>query len=101
MHLKDNFVTKISELIYYGYWFSPELDLLRKTIEETQVHVTGTVRLKLYKGNCTVVGRKSEKSLYRGDFATFGEDVVYNQRDAEGFIRLNALRLRIRRLLGR
>ncbi len=101
MHLKDSLVTKISELVYYGYWFSPEMEVLRKTIEETQVGVTGTVRLKLYKGNCTVVGRKSEKSLYSGDFATFGEDAVYNQRDAEGFIRLNALRLRIRRLLGR
>jgi len=101
MHLKDGFVTKISELIYYGYWFSPEMDVLKKTIEETQVDVTGTVRLKLYRGNCSVVGRKSEKSLYSGDFATFEEDLVYNQRDAEGFIRLNALRLRIRRLLGR
>jgi len=101
MHLKDSLVTKISELIYYGYWFSPEMDVLRKTIEETQLDVTGTVRLKLYKGNCTVVGRKSERSLYSGDFATFEEDVVYNQRDAEGFIRLNALRLRIRRLLRR
>lgn len=101
MHLKDSLVTKISELIYYGYWFSPEMNVLRKTIEETQVDVKGTVRLKLYKGNCAVVGRKSEKSLYSGDFATFEEDVVYNQRDAEGFIRLNALRLRIRRLLGR
>ena len=101
MHLKDSLVTKISELIYYGYWFSPEMDLLRKTIEEAQVDVTGTVRLKLYKGNCAVVGRKSERSLYSGDFATFGKDEVYNQRDAEGFIRVNALRLRIRRLLDR
>ncbi|NIQ38377.1 MAG: argininosuccinate synthase [Proteobacteria bacterium] len=101
MHLKDSLVTRISELIYYGYWFSPEMEVLRKTIEETQGDVTGTVRVKLYKGNCTVVGRKSERSLYSGDFATFGEDAVYDQRDAEGFIRLNALRLRIRRLLGR
>lgn len=101
MHLKDSLVNKISELIYYGYWFSPEMAVLKKTIDETQTDVTGTVRLKLYKGNCTVVGRKSEKSLYSGDFATFEEDAVYNQRDAEGFIRLNALRLRIRKLLGR
>jgi argininosuccinate synthase len=101
MHLKDSLITKISELIYYGYWFSPEMNVLRKTIEETQVDVTGTVRLKLYKGNCTVVGRKSERSLYSDDFATFGEDMVYNQRDAEGFIRLNALRLKIRKLRGR
>jgi argininosuccinate synthase len=100
MHLRDSLVTKISELIYYGFWFSPEMDVLRSMIEETQRDVTGTVRLKLYKGNCTVVGRKSERSLYRGDFATFEEDTVYDQGDAAGFIRLNALRLRIRKLLG-
>jgi argininosuccinate synthase len=75
--------------------------LMRTLVDETQTDVTGTVRLKLYKGNCMVVGRKSEKSLYHAGFATFEEDDVYRQRDAEGFIRLNALRLRIRRLLGR
>jgi len=101
MHLKESLVTKISELIYYGFWFSPEMDVLRSMIEETQRDVTGTVRLKLYKGNCTVVGRKSERSLYRGDFATFEEDTVYDQKDAEGFIRLNGLRLKIANLLGR
>jgi len=99
MHLRDDLIPKISELIYYGYWFSPEMEVLRKTLDETQKDVTGTVRLKLYKGNCTVVGRKSEKSLYHGAFATFEKDAVYNQKDAEGFIRLNALRLRIRRMM--
>jgi argininosuccinate synthase len=101
MHLRDSLIPKISELIYYGYWFSPEMEVMTKTIDETQRDVTGTVRLKLYKGNCIVVGRKSEKSLYSGEFATFDEDAVYEQKDAGGFIRLNALRLRIRRMMGR
>ena len=99
MHCRDSLIPKISELIYYGYWFSPEMEVLKKTIDETQKDVTGTVRLKLYKGNCIVIGRKSEKSLYHGAFATFEKDTVYNQKDAEGFIRLNALRLRIRRMM--
>jgi len=99
MHFRDSLIPKISELIYYGYWFSPEMEVLKKAIDEMQKEVTGTVRLKLYKGNCTVVGRKSEKSLYHGAFATFEKDTVYNQKDAEGFIRLNALRLRIRRMM--
>ncbi len=99
MHFRDSLIPKISELIYYGYWFSPEMEVLKKAVDETQKHVTGTVRLKLYKGNCTVLGRKSEKSLYHGAFATFEKDVVYNQKDAEGFIKLNALRLRIRRMM--
>ncbi|HSB03648.1 MAG TPA: argininosuccinate synthase [Thermodesulfobacteriota bacterium] len=99
MHLRDSLVPKIAELIYYGYWFSPEMEVLKKTIDETQKDVTGTVRLKLYKGNVTVLGRKSEKSLYHDAFATFEKDTVYNQKDAEGFIRLNALRLRIRRMM--
>ena len=101
MHLRDSLVPKISELIYYGYWFSPEMEVMGKTIDETQRDVTGTARLKLYKGNCIVTGRKSEKSLYSGQFATFDEDSVYEQKDAEGFIRLNALRLRIRKMTGR
>lgn len=101
MHLRDSLIPKIAELIYYGYWYSPEMDLMRTVVNETQYNVTGTVRLKLYKGNCVVVGRKSDKSLYHTGFATFEEDEVYQQKDAEGFIRLNALRLRIRRLLGR
>jgi argininosuccinate synthase len=75
------------------------MDVLKKTIDETQRDVTGTVRLKLYKGNCMVCGRKSERSLYHDAFATFEKDIVYNQQDAEGFIRLNALRLRIRKML--
>ncbi|MGB9628062.1 MAG: argininosuccinate synthase [Thermodesulfobacteriota bacterium] len=99
MHFRDGLIPKISELIYYGYWFSPEMEVLKKMIDEMQKDVTGTVRLKLYKGNCTVVGRKSEKSLYHGAFATFEKDMVYNQKDAEGFIKLNALRLRIRRMM--
>jgi len=99
MHLRDSLVPKLAELIYYGYWFSPEMEVLKKAIDETQKDVTGTVRLKLYKGNSTVLGRKSEKSLYNDAFATFEKDTVYNQKDAEGFIRLNALRLRIRRMM--
>jgi argininosuccinate synthase len=101
MHLRDTLIPKIAELVYYGYWYAPEMELMRKLVDETQHDITGIVRLKLYKGNCTVVGRKSEKSLYHSDFATFEQDEVYRQQDAEGFIRLNALRLRIRRLLGR
>ncbi len=99
MHFSDSLVPKISELIYYGYWFSPEMEILKKTIDEMQKEVNGTVRLKLYKGNCTVIGRQSEKSLYHDAFATFEKDTVYNQKDAEGFIRLNALRLRIRKMM--
>jgi argininosuccinate synthase len=101
MHLRDALIPKIAELIYYGYWYAPEMELMRRLVDETQHDVTGIVRLKLYKGNCMIVGRKSEKSLYHGGFATFEKDEVYQQQDAEGFIRLNALRLRIRRLLGR
>jgi argininosuccinate synthase len=101
MRLRDSLIPKIAELIYYGYWYAPEMELIRKIVDETQHDVTGTVRLKLYKGNCMVVGRKSDTSLYHGGFATFEEDEVYRQQDAEGFIRLNALRLRIRSLLGR
>ncbi len=101
MHLRDSLIPKISELMYNGYWFSPEMEVMKKTVDETQKDVTGTVRLKLYKGNCMVVGRKSEKSLYSGEFATFDEDTVYDQRDAGGFIRLNALRLKIRKMMGR
>jgi len=99
MHFRDSLIPKISELIYYGYWFSPEMEVIKKMIDETQKDVTGTARLKLYKGNCTLLGRKSEKSLYHDAFATFEKDTVYNQQDAEGFIRLNALRLRIRRMM--
>lgn len=98
MHLRDSLIPKYSELVYYGYWFSPEREAMQRFIDETQKGVTGTVRLKLYKGNCIVVGRKSPMSLYRPEYATFEADEVYNQRDAEGFIRLNALRLKMRKI---
>jgi argininosuccinate synthase len=94
MHLRDSLGVKLAESIYYGFWFSPEFELLRKTVDETQVHVTGDVRLKLYRGNATVVGRRAPRSLYSERLATFEAEDVYNQRDAEGFIKLNALRLR-------
>jgi argininosuccinate synthase len=98
MHLRDSLIPRFAELVYYGYWYAPEMEVLRKAIDETQQDVTGTARLKLYKGNCTVIGRKSPISLYDPQFATFEADRVYRQKDAEGFIRLNALRLRIRAL---
>ncbi|HEX5038119.1 MAG TPA: argininosuccinate synthase [bacterium] len=98
MHLRDSLMPRYAELVYYGYWFAPEREALQKLIDEAQVHVTGTVRLKLYKGNCIVVGRKSPKSLFHKDYATFEQDTVYNQKDAEGFIKLNALRLKLRRI---
>jgi argininosuccinate synthase len=96
LHLRDSLIARYAELIYYGYWYAPERELLQKTMDEAQQDVTGTVRVKLYKGSCTVAGRKSERSLYRLDLATFEEDEAYRQKDAEGFIRLNALRLAIR-----
>lgn len=99
MHIRDGMVPRYAEMIYYGYWFSPERKMLQAMMDETQKTVNGIVRLKLYKGNCTVVGRKSELSLYHPDFATFEDDVVYNQKDSEGFIRLSGLRLKIARLL--
>ena len=95
MHLRDSLGVKFAECVYYGFWFAPEFKLLRKTIDETQQTVTGEVRLKLYRGNVIVVGRRSPNSLYDEDIATFEADTVYNQRDAEGFIKLNALRLRL------
>ncbi|QCI28118.1 argininosuccinate synthase [Caminibacter pacificus] len=91
-HLKDEIMPKYAELIYNGFWFAPEREALQKLIDNTQKNVEGTVRLKLYKGNVQVVGRKSPKSLFSPEFATFEEDSVYNQKDAEGFIKLNALR---------
>jgi argininosuccinate synthase len=101
MHIRDGLVPRYVEMIYYGYWFSPEREMLQSLIDETQKNVDGTVRLKLYKGNCTVVGRKSDRSLYDPDFATFESEDVYNQKDAEGFIRLSALRLKIAELMRR
>ncbi len=99
MHLRDSLISRYSEMVYYGYWFSPEREVLQKMIDESQRGVSGSARLKLFKGNCVVTGRKSAASLYSPDFATFEEDQVYDQKDAGGFIRLNALRLRIRALL--
>lgn len=96
MHLRDSLGVKFAKNIYYGFWFAPEFELLRNMVNETQVNVTGDVRLKLYRGNTTVVGRRSPNSLYDEKIATFEADTVYNQRDAEGFIKLNALRLRLR-----
>ena len=97
-HIKDSLNTRIAEMIYYGFWYTPEFEAIRALIDETQKNVTGTARLKLYKGNCMVVGRRSPFSLYSEAFATFERDTVYNQRDAEGFIKLNALRLRMRQM---
>jgi argininosuccinate synthase len=94
-HLKDELMPRYAELIYNGYWFAPEREMLQAAIDQSQQHVTGTVRLKLFKGSVTVVGRKSPVSLYSEDYATFEADTVYDQKDAEGFIKLNALRLRI------
>jgi len=94
-HLKDELMPKYAELIYYGFWFSPEREMLQAAIDKSQEFVTGSVRLKLYKGNVGVVGRASKYSLYDQDLVTFEDGkVAYDQRDAAGFIRLNALRLR-------
>ncbi|MCX8022594.1 MAG: argininosuccinate synthase [Syntrophorhabdaceae bacterium] len=101
MHLRDSLIPKVSELIYYGFWYSPEMNAIKAFTDEVQRGVSGTVRVKLYKGNCIIVGRKSERSLYMKDFATFDEDSVYRQEDAGGFIKLNALRLRIRAMMNR
>ena len=95
LRIRDSLVPTYAQLIYNGFWFSPEMQLLQRTMDDAQTTVNGTVRLKLYKGNCIPVGRKSDNSLYSESFATFEEDEVYNQADATGFIRLNALRLRI------
>ncbi len=95
MHLKDELMPKYAELIYNGFWFSPEREMLQALIDKSQEHVTGTVRLKLYKGGVHLVGRKSPESLYSMEHVTFEEDQVYDQRDAAGFIKLNALRLRL------
>ena len=98
VHLRDSLIPRYAEMIYYGYWFAPEREMLQAAIDESQKNVTGTVRLKLYKGNVMVVGRKSDRTLYNPEVASFDESGEYQQADAEGFIRLNSLRLRIRRL---
>ena len=99
-HLRDSLIPKYSELIYYGFWFAPEREALQGLIDNAQKGVTGTVRLKLYKGNCIVTGRKAPRSLYSPELATFEAESVYDQKDAEGFIKLNALRLKLQKLKG-
>jgi len=99
MHYKDQVALKYAEMVYYGRWFTPLREALDAFVKVTQQCVTGTVRLKLYKGSCTVVGRKSMYSLYREDYATFGADSVYDQADAEGFINLFGLSMKVRALL--
>jgi argininosuccinate synthase len=99
LKIRDGLVPRYSELIYNGFWFSPEMRIMQRTMDDCQETVSGVVRLKLYKGNCTPVGRKAEHSLYQESFATFEEDEVYTQADAGGFIRLNALRLTIQALV--
>ena len=94
-HLKDEIMPKYAELIYNGFWFSPERKMLQSLIDETQQYVSGEVKLKIYKGNVSVLGRRSKNSLYSSKIATFEEDKVFNQLDAEGFIKLNALRLKL------
>ena len=101
MHLKDEWVARYASLVYNGYWFSPERRMLQAAIDEAAREVSGDVRVKLYKGSVTVTGRRSDRSLYDERFATFEADQVYSQADAEGFIRLNALRLRIRSMIER
>ncbi|MEX0802176.1 MAG: argininosuccinate synthase [Candidatus Binatia bacterium] len=98
LRLRDSLIPRYAEMVYYGYWFAPERSVLQKAIDAAQINVTGTARLKLYKGNVVIAGRKSDSSLYDPNVATFEEDTVYHQADAEGFIRLNALRLRLQRL---
>ncbi len=96
LHLKDELMPRYAKLVYNGYWFAPEREMLQSAIDATQKNVNGVVRLKLYKGNVIAIGRKSQNSLYDMDTVTFEEDTVYNQGDAEGFIKLNALRLRLK-----
>lgn len=98
MLMRDSLIPKYAQLIYNGFWYSPEMKVLQKFVDETQENVTGTARLKLYKGNCIIAGRKSPYSLYSEEFVTFEQDKVFDQKDATGFIKLNALRLRIKSL---
>jgi argininosuccinate synthase len=98
VHLRDSLVPKYSNLIYNGFWFSPEMEVLQQFMDAAQENVWGTARLKLYKGSCQVVGRKSARSLYQSEYATFEKDTVYDQADAEGFIKLLGLRLRLQTL---
>ncbi len=99
LKIRDSLIPQYAAQVYNGFWFAPERELLQGLIDESQKNVSGVARLKLYKGNVTVVGRKSNQSLFSEDFATFEKDTVYNQKDAEGFIKINALRLKIRALM--
>jgi len=102
MHLKDELMPRYAKLIYNGYWWSPERRMLQSAIDDSQRWVNGDVRLRLYKGNVTVLGRRSDDSLFDESIATFEDDAgAYNQQDAEGFIKLNALRMRIAAQKGR
>ena len=100
MHLRDSMIPYISKLIYNGFWYSPEMEMVMAMVKKSQKNVSGIVRIKLYKGNVIILGRKSDKSLYNENLATFEKDTVYNQKDAEGFIKLNALRLKLQAILG-
>jgi argininosuccinate synthase len=98
MHLRDSLVPKISQLIYNGFWYSPEMKVLMTFVKESQKNVTGDVKVKIYKGNVRTAGRKSKYSLYNSKLATFEKDNLYNQSDATGFIQLNSLRLILNKL---
>ncbi len=98
MLLRDSLIPKYAQLVYSGFWYSPEMKVMQKFVDETQENVTGTARVKLYKGNCVVVGRKSPSSLYSEEFVTFEKDRVFDQKEATGFIKLNALRMKIQAL---
>lgn len=100
MHLRDSMTPYISKLIYNGFWYSPEMEVVMSMVKKSQQNVSGVVKIKLYKGNVIILGRKSPKSLYNENLATFEKDTVYNQKDAEGFIKLNALRLKLQAILG-
>jgi argininosuccinate synthase len=99
MLLRDSLIPKYAQLVYSGFWYSPEMKVLQKFIDETQENVTGTARVKLYKGNCVIIGRKSPSSLYSEEFVTFEKDRVFDQKEATGFIKLNALRMKIQALI--
>lgn len=101
LYLRDSLIPQYARMIYNGFWYAPEMRMLQGMMDLAQEHVWGTARLKLYKGTCQVIGRKSDRSLYQPSFATFEEDEVYEQNDATGFIRLNGLRLRIASLVAR
>ena len=101
LHLRDGLIPKISSLIYNGFWFSPEFQVLRALVEESQTNINGLARIRLYKGHASVVGRKSPNSLYSADLAGFDSFANYNSKDAEGFIRMNGLRLSMNKTLRR